>query len=177
MIENGVKDAISARSLLVSLKDSIAILFCNEQGAEFVATECKISNIEMIYSNKIKTINKAKKEETVYYLVNGQNFLELESKYITDDSIELYRRQKLKFIKTAFQYLYNEIEDLNTATIACQEIARYILTLTNSKPYTSFPTQGHTLNYSIKLYKYEKNALACSDDYKIINSEEVKKTL
>lgn len=80
------------------------------------------------------------------------------------------------FISKAMELFAEAINetDENTATIACEALARFIFIVCSKGQNVSFANAGNTLRYEIRLYDDPEDAREANDNYSVVKSREVK---
>lgn len=86
-----------------------------------------------------------------------------------------YPAHNKTFIHKAMELFAEAIDetDENTATIACEALARFIFIICSKSQNVSFATEGNTLRYEIRLYDDPKDAKEANDNYSVVKSREL----
>ncbi|AVP87956.1 hypothetical protein phytr_10280 [Candidatus Phycorickettsia trachydisci] len=176
LIKLRVKTLPSPKQLLADLSKNIMVFMQDDKGICLVQTEYEKYGLKEDFY-KIKMVT----SKNTYYLISPQQTERLSLEIITAIAPyrpkleKLYTERKSKFIKNAMQYLQKAIDDTNTYAIACESLARFIFTLFNQKPLISFPTEGNTLAYEIRLYNSADEAQeGKTSEFEVLTPYEVK---
>jgi len=87
-----------------------------------------------------------------------------------------YPTHNKTFISKAMELFAEAINetDENTATIACEALARFIFIVCSKGQNISFASEGNTLRYEIRLYDDPKDAKEANNNYSVVKSRELK---
>lgn len=87
-----------------------------------------------------------------------------------------YPAHNKAFISKAMELFAEAINetDENTATIACEALARFIFIVCSKGKNVSFATEGNTLRYEIRLYDDPNDAEEAKENYTVVKSRELK---
>lgn len=156
-IENMIKLQVIAKE---DFKDLLNIFAENMKLFIYDSEGICLTNDEYNYLktfNNIKYDYKLEKEnnnnESIYLIEPKNESIDTIKKHIiiNDKHKILYREKKQKFIKYLIKYITKEINNINTLNMISEIVARFILTLFNLKKHMSFPEEGNTLNYEIRI--------------------------
>ena len=115
-----------------------------------------LSNIFLFSPSKKKLLFKSPKKQVIAkkeYPVHNKTFI--------SKAMEL------------FAEAINETDE-NTATIACEALARFIFIVCSKGQNVSFANTGNTLRYEIRLYDDPEDAREANDNYSVVKSRELK---
>lgn len=169
--KNVLKDLMEPLKLFTPYQEGMCLL-----DSEYEELKNYTGSTDDFYNIKMNTV----KDKTIYYLINEDKlplkwddisiFSKDQKKKIRDD----YGKKIKKFIDYGIDCLQEAIQDENTLSITCEALSRFILTLFNQRIYTSFPEEGNTLTYEIRLYKNKTEALVPKNkDYEILTHAEI----
>ena len=87
----------------------------------------------------------------------------------------LYTIHNKAFISKAMELFSEAISstDENTATIACEALARFMFIICNKGKNISFASTGNTLHYEIRLYEDPNEAKKAKNNYVVVKSREL----
>lgn len=88
---------------------------------------------------------------------------------------KLYPLHNKIFISKAMELFAEALSssDENTATIACEALARFIFIVCSKGKNISFASEGNTLHYEIRLYDDADDASQGNDKYSVVKSREL----
>jgi len=166
VIKSRINNADSKTVMLKDLAEPIKLFTYSQKGI------CLLESQYQKFKDSIKSTTddffyiKMATARNIYYFID-QAEIPLEWKTTTilnsidkENAKSSYVPKLQKFVNYAINHLQEAIQDENTIGIACEALARFILTLFNQKLYTAFPEEGNTLPYEIRLYKSEQDAKA-----------------
>ncbi len=116
-------------------------------------------------------------QDNTYYLFHGASKAELG---LSKQKIEYsdYKTEQTRYVQFALTKFAEMILDDNTKLIATETLSNILITLANSRPYATFPTEGNTRNYEARLYNSKKEAeIGGLTNYQVITAQEIKKYL
>lgn len=92
---------------------------------------------------------------------------------VAKKSYPIYNKTFIHKAMELFSEAINETDE-NTATIACEALARFIFIVCSKGQNISFATEGNTLRYEIRLYDDPNDAKEANENYSVVKSRQLK---
>lgn len=175
MLSSQLKSKDNYKDFLLSLSENSLLYTYNNKGicltkSEYLTLIMIDKSVEYDHMITLK-----KNKNNALYIIDGKNkFMNIIKKNINIENrhYELYIEKKHKHIKKTIKECIDHIDEKNDLKSLCECLIECMFTLFNFIDYISFPDEGNTLNYEIRLYE-NKNSL----DYKVITPLYIKKNI
>ena len=177
LIDITIKSSTSPKTALDFMSKQIVLLTQNQRG--FAITSKQLEEKEYSEIRKVAPSLYDRKLTTntgnIFLFSPGKKSTLFKTPTKQKIAKKLYPIHNKIFIVKGMELFSEAISsaDENTATIACEALARFIFIICSKGKNISFASEGNTLRYEIRLYEDQNEAKKASDNYAVVKSREL----
>lgn len=171
MIQSYIINKEDYKDLLNALAENIQLFIYENEGICLHEKDYnKIKNIDNNIKYNYKLRNKINNEH-IYIIEPGNVYLFKKYMLINEEHKRLYKEKKTNFIKYVIKQITKEIENMHAVKNITNLFVIFIYILFNTRENISFPEEGNTLNYKIRLEEINNK------NYQIVSNLYIEKNI
>lgn len=177
LIDITIKSSFSPKLALNFLSKQLVLLSQNQTGFAITSKQLErdeyseiVQVVPNVYDRQLRT-----SLDNVFLFSPGKKSKLFKTPTKQKIAKKLYPIHNKAFISKAMELFSEAISstDENTATIACEALARFMFITCSKGKNISFASTGNTLHYEIRLYEDPNEAKVASDNYVVVKSREL----